>query len=168
MALEFADLFPNQIDKLVIEDIGPEKTKEYDSELIDLLKSIPVPFESKVKAKEYLLNELGDPRLGEFFYTSMKVGADGSVTWGVNISKIIQVIKGGKGSAYYWKALKNLKCPTLVVRGEKSGALLEPVFKKMVKSNKIIKGVEIPGAGHWVHFDRPKEFIGVIQTFLSI
>ena len=38
----------------------------------------------------------------------------------------------------------------------------------MLKTNKLIEGVEIAGAGHWVHFDKPDEFISVLQNFLSI
>jgi esterase len=166
-AFEFASLHPNRVNKLVIEDIGPEGTKEYGADLIETLKSIPVPFSSKVKAKEYLLNDLGDARFGNFIYTDMKVGPDDKVTWKVDLKKIVKLIEESHGHTR-WKEWAQVKVPTLVIRGEKSHALTRPVFEKMLKTNDLSEGVEIPGAGHWVHFERPDEFIGVIQKFLSI
>ena len=166
-AFEFASLHPSRVKKLIIEDIGPEGTKEYGADLVDTLKSIPVPFLSKVKGKEYLLNELGDPRFGNFIYTSMKLDSEGKMTWKVDINKIIKLIEESHAHPK-WKEWAEIKTPTLVIRGEKSKALTEAVYEKMLKTNNLSEGVEIPGVGHWVHFEEPREFISVIQKFLSI
>ncbi len=166
-AFEFTEFHPTRVNKLIVEDIGPEGTKEYGADLVETLKSIPVPFSSKVKAKEYLLNDLGDPRFGNFIYTNMKIDSDGKVDWKVDLKKITKLIEESQAHSL-WKVWSQVKVPTLVVRGEKSHALPRALFEKMLKTNSLSEGVEIPGAGHWVHFERPHEFIGVIEKFLSI
>jgi pimeloyl-ACP methyl ester carboxylesterase len=164
-ALQFAHLYPERVTKLIIEDIGPEPGEEFGKELIETLKSVPVPFESRVKAKEFLLNDLGDARLGNFFYTNMSVGSNGSVTWSFDINKIIETILEGRKIAP-WDQVQNLKCPTLLIRGSRSTALTREQYQRILTINSNIKGVEIEGAGHWVHIDKPAEFIKVVKDFL--
>ena len=57
--------------------------------------------------------------------------------------------------------MKSLKMPCLWIRGENSVDLTAEEFKKIQSANSDIQAVEIPGAGHWVHFDKPAEFIEV-------
>jgi esterase len=165
--LQFAAENPNRVTKLIIEDIGPEPTDEYGKELIQTLQSIPVPFKNKLEAKKYLLNELGDARLGHFFYTNLKAQTDESMTWNFNLEKIIETIEEGRRVDGVWDQIRNLKCPTLWIRGENSGALPKHQFDKILKLNPKIKGVEIAEAGHWIHIDQNEEFIRVVGDFLK-
>jgi pimeloyl-ACP methyl ester carboxylesterase len=96
----------------------------------------------------------------------MSVGEDGAVAWSFDINKIIETIRGGRKVAP-WDQVRNLKCPTLLIRGSRSTALSREQYLRILSVNSNIKGVEIEGAGHWVHIDKPGEFIKVIEDFLK-
>jgi esterase len=164
-ALSFTNLFPENVLKLVIEDIGPDYSDGND--LAKLLKSVPVPFPSKLKAKEFFLNDLGDPKLGNFLYTQIKENEKREAVWIFDINNILETIEEGQRNPQ-WNEIKALKCPTLVIRGERSKSLPLETFKKMISTNSHIKGVEIKNSGHWVHFDQPQAFINALNSFLSV
>jgi pimeloyl-ACP methyl ester carboxylesterase len=53
----------------------------------------------------------------------------------------------------------------LLVRGERSKDLSEDVFNEMLRRNRMAKGVVVPESGHWIHAEKPKEFLKVILEF---
>lgn len=63
--------------------------------------------------------------------------------------------------------LSEIKVPTLVIRGDRDN----PVYLSLV--DKIAKGIRssrtevIPGGTHFLHLDKPKEFIRIVLDFLS-
>ena len=165
-ALCFAHLYPQFVQKLVIEDIGPEGSVNQGQLLAKMLKNIPVPFKNRKLAKEYFFNDLGDPKLGAYISTNMTVDLGGQVVWNLDLDGIIETIEKGRGSVR-WNEVKDLTCPTLVIRGENSEELEISEFEKMKKINPCVVGVEIPRAGHWVHTDQPKPFIRLVKDFLE-
>jgi pimeloyl-ACP methyl ester carboxylesterase len=96
----------------------------------------------------------------------MTVDPDGAVRWAFDVDKIIETIKEGRKNAP-WDQIRNLKCPTLLIRGSLSTALSREQYEKMISVNSNIKGIEIEGAGHWVHIDKPVEFIRAVKEFLG-
>jgi esterase len=164
-ALTFANLYPGRVTKLVIEDIGPEAVAKSGSETVQMLKEIPMPFPDKRAAKEYLLNEFGNPELGNFLYMSLKTNPDGSVAWIFDLKNIIEIIEKGRSHSR-WEEVRNVRCPTLVIRGERSDELSRDEYDRMLQANPCIHGVEIPGAGHWVHSDKPDLFIAALKQFV--
>jgi len=165
-ALCFANLYPEMTEKLVIEDIGPGKSEVNGSQLAKRLKSIPVPFTDKIRAKQYLLNDFGDSKLGMFLYTNIVEDETGRGVWRIRMDKIIETLENGRNKDR-WFELEKLTCATLVIRGELSEELSAQEFTKMQAKNHVIKGVEVSGAGHWVHFDQRLVFIEILQKFLQ-
>ncbi|MCC6277672.1 MAG: alpha/beta hydrolase [Oligoflexia bacterium] len=165
-ALCFSSLYPDRVVRLVIEDISPEGINKLGGGLARLLRAVPTPFETKAKAKSYFMNELGDPKLGMFLYTSITETPDGKADWVVPMNGILEALESAAHHSR-WEELKSLKCPTLVIRGESSRELSREDFGRMMKENSKVQGIEIQGAGHWVHFDRPLEFIEALRKFLS-
>lgn len=164
-ALVFNQLFPERVERLVIEDIGPDSTYELGGDLVDLLQKVPVPFKDKRMAKEYFLGPFGDPKLGDFLYTHIIEKPEG-FTWDFNISMVEQIIGEGRKQDL-WPAIKAIKVPTLWFRGAQSDALAPDEFQKILSANKNIQGVEIQGVGHLVHFEKPKEFSTALKKFLD-
>ena len=166
IAVAFSLAYPHLIEKLVIEDIGPDEGGKRGKALALLLKSIPAPFPSKKEAKEFLLNELGDPKLGNFLYTKIGVLPNGTASWTLDLNAILLTIEEGAKFLTVEK-LQQIKCPTLIMRGQNSREWTHSDFSKIINANSLFKGVEIPGAGHWVHFDEPNLFIRAVKTFLE-
>jgi pimeloyl-ACP methyl ester carboxylesterase len=48
----------------------------------------------------------------------------------------------------FWSAWQHVRCPVLVVRGERSSILPREVLRAMVEAKPGTRAVEVPGAGH--------------------
>ena len=79
---------------------------------------------------------------------------------------IFESVKMGRNQDR-WHEFEAIRVPSLIVRGENSKDLSKETFQKMIEKNSHMESVEIPGSGHWVHFDKPDEFIRVIDEFLT-
>lgn len=171
-ALSFAHRFPERVEKLIIEDIGPEDVNQSIAKYLDLLNMIPTPFANRREAKEYFLNDFVKqakawnkaPMLGQFLYSNIEEQPDGKADWKFLKEGIIQSLHEGRHKDY-WPEIKALQMPTLWIRGAQSPDLSEKIFQDVLKSNANIQGQVIANAGHWVHTDQPDEFLRVIKEF---
>lgn len=173
-ALEFAGMFPQMLWALVLEDIGPEINKEAAARIRSWIEAVPVPFPSKKAAREFfngpflsLVSTTEKPEmLAEFFYWNMEEKDGGVVDWKFFKPGILTSLLEGRDHER-WRLLRELKVPTLVVRGERSQDLTPEIFTKMQTMSPLIEGVEIPNSGHWIHFEQPQVFIKILKDFLS-
>jgi pimeloyl-ACP methyl ester carboxylesterase len=63
--------------------------------------------------------------------------------------------------------LEDVRCPTLLLRGEESTLLTRQGALEIVSAIPDAQLVEIPGAGHHVHIDQPAVVLRVMLDFLS-
>ncbi len=175
-ALSFASKFPEKVEKLVIEDIGPEGDPAAPDYYRWLLGLVPTPFANKLAAKEFFMNEFkplvkdrteNPDTLGAYFYSNMVDTEAGQVDWRFSKDAIMAAVLQGRAKDQ-WNELRSLPMPTLVIRGERSRELSADVFHRMSVANPRISGVEISNAGHWVHSDQPEEFLKVIRKFTGL
>ncbi len=172
-ALNFAYRFPEYIERLVIEDIGPESEPAGEVAIREMVDSVPVPFKKKEDARAFFQNEFAkvykgaeDPRMiGLFLYSNLE-GEPGHITWRFSRAGVLESVRLGRVSDR-WHEVKALSVPTLIIRGEKSKDLTQAVYEEMLESNPNFRGVVIPRAGHWVHADKPAEVAAAIREFLS-
>jgi pimeloyl-ACP methyl ester carboxylesterase len=66
-----------------------------------------------------------------------------------------------------WEQLARIRCPTLVVRGERSDVLLPEDVIKMVSVLRDGAGAEIEGARHTVQGSNPAGLVDVLRPFLE-
>lgn len=177
-ALSFAHKFPEKLEKLVIEDIGPEGAPEAPKYYRDLMGLIPTPFATKLEAKEFFLNEFpkrlkafgnheNAETLGQYLYSNLIEQPDGKFDWRFYLEGIHQSVLLGRAKDQ-WNELRSLPVETLVIRGERSKELSREVFQRMTLANPRVQGVEIPNAGHWVHADQPQLFLRALQEFIGM
>lgn len=173
----FASRFPDRVEKLVVEDIGvtihADNLKYYE----DLLGSIPTPFATREAAKQFLLHDFVEQSknrtrdkaeiLGQYFYANMEQKPDGTTSWRFSKEGILETVNVAHEKDY-WAEWKSLSMPTLLIRGENSKELSREEFQSMLDANKMIKGVEIADAGHWVHSDQPAAFIEALKDFAQV
>jgi esterase len=173
-ALEFASLFSQRVNALILEDIGPEASSQAVRHIERLIELVPTPFVSREEAKEFFDHRY--PALipfypkaevvARFLFTNMENKPQGGVDWRFSKSAILQSLREGRREDR-WDALRRLKMPVLIIRGENSMDLAPETFARMQTILPLAQGVEIPDAGHWVHFDQPDIFIRVLKDFLT-
>lgn len=172
--LVFASKYPQYVEKLVIEDIGPEASGNAHEYYEYLLNLAPTPFSSRDEARKFFMEDFIQTAktrenvevMAKFFYSNMEEKPDGTVDWRFSKRAIIESVKAGR-NVDRWQEVKDLKVPTLLVRGENSRELSPENYKAMLASNPMIKGVEIEGAGHWVHSDQPQAFVDALKSFVG-
>ncbi|MBC7370012.1 MAG: alpha/beta hydrolase, partial [Bdellovibrionaceae bacterium] len=102
--------------------------------------------------------------LSQFFYANIEEKPDGTADWRFSKKGILETVTQGR-SEDRWNEVQSLKMPTLWVRGANSKELSPENYQKILGSNPLISGVEIPDAGHWVHSDQPTLFIAALKNF---
>lgn len=171
-ALEFAAHFAHRVKALVLEDIGPEASSEAMNRIERLLSLVPVPFPSRERARDFFEKEYAElitfyPQalvVAKFFLSNVEQKSDGSWNWRFDLKAIRGALQAGRQEDR-WDALRNLKMPVLIIRGEKSKDLTPEVFARMKTTLPTARAIEIPGAGHWVHFDQTEAFIHALKQF---
>lgn len=181
-AVAFASSWPERLEKLVVEDIGPDGRPAAVEYFKTMFASIPTPFPTKLRAKEFFMNEFArsafgqkyrvTETLGQYLYSNLSDGVlpDGSaapVDWRFSTEAILAIVQQGR-AADQWDQFRRLNVPTLLVRGERSDDLDRSTFERVLLANPHIHGVEIPNAGHWVHYDQPEAFIRELKKFSGV
>lgn len=170
VALMFAEKYPKWVKQLVIVDIGPSSNWQSMASILDKLESVPVPFNSRGEARAYLegpfTEKYKSPMLMEFFYSNL-VSRNDQYDWVFSKSAIRQTLELARYKDY-WAEFKNLKMPTLFVRGGNSSDLSQEDYEKVLANNPHIQGEVVEGAGHWVHAEKPRETLALIDNFFGI
>lgn len=174
-ALEFAKYNPQYLKSLVIEDIGVNASTKAVSGIEKLLALVPRPFENRKAAREFFTNEYPkliakNPKahdLSQYFYSNITDTPDGKADWRFDLNGVHESLREGRKEDR-WDLIEELTTPTLYIRGELSEDLPLEIFNETLRRNPSIKGVEIKGAGHWVHFDEPQAFIQAVNDFLTL
>jgi len=173
-ALWYAHLYPDRVEKLVIEDIGPEAKPQAIEFYSSLINSIPTPFGTKLLAKQWLLNDFiqtpygrsGGQTLGQYLYANISEAANGSADWRFSKSAILESIQMGRAQDHWW-VWDSLPMAILLIRGSQSQDLSQFTYEEMLRRQPQAKGVVIDDSGHWVHFDQPNEFVRCLVDFVS-
>jgi len=171
-ALEFAVHFSQRVKALVIEDIGPEANSSALERIARLLDLVPAPFPARDVARKFFEQEYPDliafypqPRVvAKFLLTNIEEKSPGKWDWRFDKEAVLSALREGRVDDR-WDGLANLRMPVLIVRGQNSSDLTPEVFARMKKVLPTATAVEIPGAGHWVHFDQPEAFIHTLKQF---
>lgn len=174
-AMNFAFRFPERVEKLVLEDIGPEGNPQQLEYYQYLLGLVPTPFANRAEAKDFFTHKFAEVAktrdradvLGAYFYANMEDKPDGQVSWRFFKEGILESVRAGRDRDR-WDELRQLKMPVLLIRGRESQELSPEVYARMLGANKMIKGVELGPSGHWVHADQPQAFIEALKDFVGV
>jgi pimeloyl-ACP methyl ester carboxylesterase len=164
-AMYFASRRPDDVQKLVIVDIGPEISKRASQPSSGPPE--PETWESIEQAAQYLLR--GNPFPGIHYYrwvasTSLRTRPDGKIVWKWHPS-----VKERRTNPDFdwWGALRAIKPPTLVLRGEHSPILDREVAERMERELPAGRFIEIPRAVHTLHEDNPDAVLAALKGFLG-
>jgi len=165
-AIHFASENPSRIEKLVVEDIGPSARPEAIQGIIGILDKVPTPFKSRDTMNSFFEKGVFEPTLNAYLKSNIEQKEGDQYDWRFERGAILESVTKGRTESSWeqWKAIQN---PTLVIRGELSDELSLGEYQEMLAAAPLCIGVEIPGAAHWVHFDKPKEFIATLQNFFE-
>ena len=164
-AIYLAAQRPALVQKLVTVDIGPEISARAAAQPPGPPE--PETWQSIEQAAQHLYR--GNPFPGIHYYrwvasTSLKRRDDGALIWKWHPS-----VKERRTQIDYdwWAALRSIRCPALVLRGESSPILDRDVAERMAKELPNGRFVEIPRAVHTLHEDNPEAVLAALKDFLG-
>ena len=174
IAMVFADKYPEKVKTLIIEDMGasilPDSYQYYEK----MLNIVPTPFSSREAVKGFFENSFleqfkpnENPKvLLTFLQANIEEKQPGNYDWRFSKQAIIETARENHNQDR-WREVSSFRMPVLLIRGEYSHILGAEEFKKMVQVNPQITGIEIKGAGHWLHYEKYEEFTQILVKFLS-
>ncbi|HXW84850.1 MAG TPA: alpha/beta hydrolase [Candidatus Binataceae bacterium] len=173
ISMSFAGGWPDRVEKLVLNDIGPEVDPAGGQRIQSYVAAAPDRFPDLGAVVAYYrenyppMRRLSDAQVREFVASSVKPAADGrGLAW-----KMDPAVRGRRGPSQQrldlWVPFARITCPILVVRGHDSDILSVRTAEQMRTTHKDLRVVEIPGVGHAPSLTEP-ESLATIRAFLSL
>jgi pimeloyl-ACP methyl ester carboxylesterase len=160
-ALLLAAEHPDLVRGLVLADAGPgggDDTDAIEANLADLRRALerwPLPFPSRAAAVEFFG--------GAEAWADGLEQRDGGWWPRFDVDVMVQTLRDAASRAY-WDEWSRVRCPVLVVRAGKGSHVSDEDARAMVERARV---VELAGAGHDVHLERPAEWRAAVSAFLD-
>jgi pimeloyl-ACP methyl ester carboxylesterase len=169
VAYNYAAAHPDQIERLVIVDIGPEIAPAFDQrreaayQASDVFDSPEQVFQTMRAGNRFA----SDAELRQRVIHNVMQRDDGKWTWRYDRAfRSKGKIPPPPGGEPQWQLLSTLTCPTLLVRGAETIVLARATAERMARTIPHCRLVEISQAAHTVTADNPDKFIAVLREFL--
>jgi esterase len=170
----YAARHPDQVTRLIVEDIGPgSSTRTAGADrILRELRDTPSSFDSLEDVRAYwrrVRPDITDDALDSRVQHTVRPGADGRWEWKLDMRGIAEARSSGDPgrSVDLWDCVEALRCPTLVIRGSRSDFLPAQTCEQLAERQPLIRWVEVPAAGHYVHDDNPAAVVDLVTGFLA-
>src|SRR5690554_667641 len=176
VAMWFAAEYPERVEKLVIADIAPKNYLEvgnnnqfnFHRNILLAMKELDFTrMKNRNEAEDQLSEKIDDTRVIKFLLKSIKRDKKShQYKWQLNVDALynhLDEIVGGVNRQWFDDRIPILNYPVIFIRGMESNYILpedETLIKEIYPEASI---VDIPGAGHWLHAEKPKEFMKAVM-----
>lgn len=163
-AMQLALTHGELIDRLVVADIAPVAYGHSQFHLVRAMRGLDLrDLSARSEADRRLAAAVGDAGVRAFLLQSLDLKADTPV-WRLNLDVLereMDRITGWPGTEGRFEG------PALFLAGALSD-YVRPEHRERIKHLfPNAKFARIPGAGHWLHAERPREFEAALRTFLE-
>jgi esterase len=174
ISMMYAGGWPERVERLVINDIGPEIDPAGLARIASYVGEAPERFKDIGEVVKYYkenypaLAKLADSVVAEQVKWSVKPGTDGALAWKMD-PNVRRPLRGGTAQQRLdlWVPYARIACPILIVRGADSDILDRATASRMCKVLKRATTVEVPGVGHAPSLIEA-DALGAIKEFFGI
>lgn len=163
VAMTLAQNAPERVRKLIVADIGPKQYPPHHQHIFAALRAVDLDaIERRGEAESYMLPHVPHDATRQFLMKSLYRPERDSFQWRFNIDTLEREI-ANVGQA---TDEMDFEGETLFIRGGASDYILDedwPDIKILFPHAFLIT---IDGAGHWLHAEKPAEFIEAVNEFL--
>ncbi|WP_126974728.1 alpha/beta fold hydrolase [Frigidibacter oleivorans] len=163
-AMVLALTHPGRVNRLIVADIAPVSYGHDRVNLIDAMQGLDLTgLTSRSEADRRLAATIPDAGTRAFLLQSLDLRAD-PPRWRLNLD----LLKAEMPQILSWPGTEgSFDGPTLFLSGGESNYVL-PEHRGTIRALfPEAKFARIPGAGHWLHAEKPREFEAAVQVFLS-
>lgn len=153
---------PDLVRRLVVADIAPVAYGHTQQGMIDAMRGVDLSrIETRGDADRQLEAAIAEPGIRAFLLQSLDVTAR---EWRLNLDQLEADMPAILG----WPDIRGtFEGPVLMLSGAASDYVLvehRPAIKALFPAARFAK---IPGAGHWLHAEKPREFEAACAAFLA-
>lgn len=177
-AMQFTADYPERVKSLIVVDIAPWghfnnlETLNILNEhrkIIEGLSSIPLKdLTSRNQADEILSKWLSQEHIRQFLLKNLKREIDGTFSWKLNLTALSKNIEYLMDGVEFDSTKDKPSIRTLFIKGDQSNYIPQSKVNELKNYYQNSNIVIIAGADHWVHAEKPKEFITEILRFLKV
>jgi cobalt-zinc-cadmium efflux system protein len=176
ISLLFAAKRPSQVERIVLNDIGPSLNPDLMASIIQYVADTPEDFADLDEVMKHfrtypsrsgLAGHLG-PELAERAKWSTVLNRAGRLAW--KLDPVIRKPPGTTGAIRtidMWDTFRSIKVPMLIVRGGDSDTLLPDMADGMCQEAFEASLVEVPGVGHLPSLTEPESRMALRRFFGS-
>ena len=164
-AMQFALQFPGRVEKLIVSDMAPRAYTPAHDRIFTALLALDLPaYQSRQQIEDALAPEIPNLVLRRFLLKNLGRDAENHFFWKINLQGIADNYPrlGEEISAS-----APFAGPTLFIRGGRSDYIRagdETLIHELFPQSEIRT---IAGASHWLHADKPEEFLRLVLDFLN-
>lgn len=165
VAMLFATMHPELIDKVIVADIGPKFYAPHHQDILAGLNAVDFSKKpSRNEVEEILSSYISDFGTRQFLMKNLYWKEPGQLAFRFNLDvfnkKIDQIGKQLEADLISEK-------PTLFIRGGKSNYILDSDFENIKRHFPNATLETIPNVGHWLHAENPTMFYQLSSSFLK-
>ena len=163
-AMNFACMYPDRVEKLVVVDISPKYYPPHHQEILSGLKVVDRSnLTSRKDADQILSQYFSESAMRQFLLKNLYWRSSTELTFKFNLKVLSDQIEN-VGQALHTDALFDR--PTLFIVGQLSNYIKEKDVELIESHFPDFEIVEIPKSGHWVHAENPDQFFDKVSRFL--
>ncbi|HEX4137080.1 MAG TPA: alpha/beta hydrolase [Bryobacteraceae bacterium] len=161
----YAGLHPDRVARLIVEDVGPERTNEIASAFTRQVENEKDGWASEDELLAFLKKSNGrtpEPILRTYAHFASKQRDDGRIVWkrDPNLAK-------GFVPTELWRFVSGIKCPTIYILGGASRIVPPETRQRLKETLPDVQIVVMPGLGHYPDQEATAAFIPIVQAFLG-
>ena len=170
IAYTYASMYPEDVSRLVIEDAAPRPANDPRPPMQPMQAPVfasRAEVAASVRETLPLMREDSVQERVDVYYVERSDG-----TWGfradvANVRKAL-LASGTRGYETLWGHVKNIQCPTLVMRaGQEPPGISPETVELLTATNPRIGVVTVSDAGHNIHFAHFEAFMALLRQFLA-
>ena len=163
-AMAFALNYPDRVQKLIIADIAPKYYAPHHQRILAGLSTLNLEeVSSRKAAAEHLKNFIPEAGTRQFLLKNLYWVSEGKLGLRINVA-VLKNAAEAIGAAI--QSQKQYHQPTLFLYGGNSNYINPMTDTEILKYFPKAEIIEIEGAGHWLHAEKPLLFFKTLTQWL--
>jgi esterase len=164
-SMHFACTYPERVDKLIVVDIAPKQYPPHHQYIISALASLgPEDFTSRTLADQALSSQLKDWGIRQFLLKSLFWQEPGKLGFRFNLQVLkdrLEEIGAKLGAGMFYEG------PVMFLKGGSSEYINSADLPEILDHFPNATLESLDGAGHWLHAEKPEEFLHIVLNFMN-
>ena len=162
VAMHVAQINAKLLSKLVVVDMGIKQYPPHHHHILQGIHSVHLEgVNSRAEADKQLTEFIDSEGVKQFLLKNLYWKEKGKLAWRMNVS----VLENSMNEILSALPEKEVFTPTAFIRGELSNYVLDDDIPEIENFFPDSQYITISQAGHWVHAEKPEEFVDAVLGF---